>query len=353
QRQLLGQNQTSGPRRSPAQAGHARVRLSRGLVAEVQAEGVTGIKALFRLLSWRDGGFAFAPTDPGQPGDIQRPVGELLLEGLRQADEIPALRARLPGATLRLRLAPGQAPLADESHPVTAEVVTFAMAGLSLAEMLERSKATDFAVLKSLAALVEGGRVATSPRSAEQLESRLLLPPAAIHALKATLARGEPVGGEGAGRLLVGWFDASPLGAWLRALAAVQGFRSEPSTASAVGLGTVGQLELAEDLTLDRVALPGQSPARPVWGPLGAGAIGALLLAPPKPEPALGELATLAVRELGAVVVVSGRASVPEDGLPAEAIAVPGGGVDALRELLLRAARPAARPQPAPTKAGA
>ncbi len=344
--QILGQNRKSGVLRVAGPLGIARLRLSAGVVAEAEAEGASGIKALFRLLLWREGGFAFAPGEPGPAGDIGRSVGELLLEGLRQADEIAGLRARLPDPTLPLRLTPRAELLDGEQRPLTAELLALVRGGATLAELLDRSPATDHALLQELGTLIEKGIVVPAAAPARR-ESRPLVPAATLHTLRARLQRLSPGRAAGSGKLLLGWTDAALLSACLRELGAVRELRGDPTFAPAVGIGTVGQLELAEGLVIDLLALPAAAELRPLWAPFGAGAIGCLLLLPEPIGPAHAELATLAARRIGAVVIVPGRSELPGD-FPPEAAAVTGGAVEALREILIRASRLGGRPFAAP-----
>ena len=87
---------------------------------------MVGEKALWRLLTRREGQFAFVPGGGGggeAEDRIGRKVEELVLEGLRQADELARLLPSMPAATDVLERAVHPSELPPGLHPVTEEVV--------------------------------------------------------------------------------------------------------------------------------------------------------------------------------------------------------------------------------------
>ncbi|MHB8419953.1 MAG: DUF4388 domain-containing protein [Myxococcales bacterium] len=342
--QVLGQNRKSGRLELEGPRGIARVRLSGGEVAEARAEGTSGVKALFRLLQWKEGLFSFVPGEPAQGGDIHKPVEELLLEGLRQSDELPALRAALPDPEAPLALTAAADQLTGEQHPVTEEVLTLCRAGAATAgEILERSRATDFATAQALLTLLRRGILApASGASPVRREQRPLLPPGGAHSLRARLRQ---PGGDGPsrGKLLFAAVEPAALAVFLGKLAALpQVHLAERGTAHPV-FGTAGRLELSDDLGLDLVVLPAAAACRPLWQPFSARALGAALLpveAGPKAE-ALAVLAAFLTRERGLPVVLPGAAALPAElsRLGPNARGVAADPAEALRELLALAIR--------------
>ncbi len=96
--QLLSMNRRSGALVITTPAGTGEVRLASGEVIDAVYRRLEGEKALFRLLGERDGHFAFTPGDPASVRRIASATSRLLMEAMRQVDEVRRLRAELAPA---------------------------------------------------------------------------------------------------------------------------------------------------------------------------------------------------------------------------------------------------------------
>jgi CheY-like chemotaxis protein len=77
------------------------------IVCASTSDGLAGAEAVFRLLSWNGGRFAFATTPPVRGVPIRARFEQLLLEGLRRLDEQRRyLAAPMESGLLRLRNVP-------------------------------------------------------------------------------------------------------------------------------------------------------------------------------------------------------------------------------------------------------
>lgn len=115
-----------------------------------------GVKALSRMLAWRDGFFEFRPgMEPLPHPDAPMPIDSAIADALRLAEQV----ARLPGA----RFAPDTRFLiadecrSDTQTPLEDSVVELAAAGATLREMLDRLPDTDAAIHSAVDALAEQG----------------------------------------------------------------------------------------------------------------------------------------------------------------------------------------------------
>ena len=79
-------------------AAAAGVFFSGGEVVHAYCPPEEGAPAIFQLLKWREGRFAFIKTGPPGRRTIHDDLQNLLLEGLRQLDEFNELHDRLPPA---------------------------------------------------------------------------------------------------------------------------------------------------------------------------------------------------------------------------------------------------------------
>src|SRR5512145_1927805 len=86
--QILSVNRKTGRLTVEREGERAVISLRDGRVLDAGLGAVSGEKALFRLLTRREGQFAFVPGQLADTAErIDRRVEELMLEGLRQADE--------------------------------------------------------------------------------------------------------------------------------------------------------------------------------------------------------------------------------------------------------------------------
>jgi DNA-binding response OmpR family regulator len=323
--QILAVNRKSGRLALEREGEQAEIFLDQGRVVDARAGAVQGEKAIFRLLTLREGQFAFVPaaTSPdfhgpaergrggGFAGEarIDRRVEELVLEGLRQGDELAAILPELPqvGEAVELAVQPRDIPAG--LHPVTAEVVSLLDRPRTLREVVDGCAASDLEAYRALHALLERGyaRRAAAPAAPEEVPP--LLAPHELHALRARISRGRSSGPQTVGKVVLAGGGPLARRAALARFQAVPGWRPE-AAAPVSGFGTVGRLALGDGLRVDVAELPGDRALRPLWRPFAAGAVGALVLLPAEEiEPLLEELA----RTLRLPIVVCGpsEASVP------------------------------------------
>lgn len=121
-------------------------------------EEVPPLKSVFRMLTWTRGTFELGPPDERQmPGEVQASVQELLMEGLRQIDELNNLRDRLPDLGARLFLQHPLVPALRDLEPLELDVFQLAFNYQHLATVLNKSQATDLDTAKTVLKLIEAG----------------------------------------------------------------------------------------------------------------------------------------------------------------------------------------------------
>lgn len=338
--QVLSVNRKTGRLAVEREGERAEVYLRDGRVVDAGLGAIGAEKALWRLLTRREGSFAFHPGASAEQERIERRLDELLLEGLRQADELAALLPGLPAPADRIELAVPVTELPGGLHPVTEEVVGLLAVPRAFTELLDRCHASDLEAARAVSALLERGfarrKEATPPPAAAAVA---LLQPHELHALRARVARGRSSGTQTVGKVVV--VGGGPLSrrAALSRFATLPGFAPAPEAPLGGTFGTLGRLVLGDGVRLDLVELPGEPEQRPLWHPFAAGAVGALVLLPADDAaPLLHELA----RTLRLPLVVCGPSA---DAVPRELRDAPGGmafegsdAAEALRALLAGAA---------------
>jgi DNA-binding response OmpR family regulator len=365
--QILSVNRKTGRLAVEREGERAEVLLAEGRIADARLGPTAGEKALWRLLTRREGQFAFVPAAPaggdrpGQPAAeprITRKLEDLILEGLRQADELARLLPATPAPTDLVELSVAPAEIPAGLHPVTEEVLALLDRPRPFQEVLDRCRASDLEATRAVLALLERGfarRREGTPPPGEALD---LLAPHELHALRARIARGRSSGAQTVGKIVVAGGGPLARRAALARFQTVPGFRAEeafggPGSGGSGfgasggfgtfgGFGTLGRLALADGVRVDLTELPGERAQRPLWRPFASGAVGALVLLPADGvDGLLEELAKV----LRLPVVVCGPS---EAAVPAVLREAPGGfafhGSDAAEGLRALLAEAGARP---------
>lgn len=342
--QILAMNKRTG--RLTLSHGNARgeVFMNAGRAVNARFGEVEGEKALFRLLSFADGTFAFSPGPPSNRIRLERSMEDALLESARQADERARLWEALPPPATRVVLAQ-EAPAPVDPHPVTAEVLRLMGQPRRVSDVLDLSASPDLEVMGAVKALLESGHLVV--KEGEDPADRPLLAPAEAHALRARLLRGRAVRGPVVATIVVCGHGPRVGRVMLSGLPHLVAVASEPGCLRS-GFGTLGRLEIGEHLHVDFLMLPTAEAARPLWKPFCNAALGGLVLE--ANEGALDLARFLAFDLRLPMVVAAGSASaglIDSDLLPAALRGAPSGAQvmltdlrAALRAVLLGALQP-------------
>lgn len=328
--QMLKLNRRSGRLEVTRNSETGAVVVAEGRPVDAELGTVQGEKALFRLLTWTEGNFAFVPGSPPGAPRISRGMDDALFEGMRQADELKRLEPLLPPWKALLLRGPGPLP----SDAAAAAVLQTLQEPHTLAELLDRSPEADVSVLETLVPLLRRGLVRVS-EAAGVAEAGPLLAAAEVHALRARLLRVRPGTRAMVAKVLV---CGAGTDRTRRFLAQLPNLAAGPDEVTALerGFGTVGRLELGESLRLDFCVLPQGDAARPLWRPFSACAVGVLVLDREEETLALG--AALAYQRRLRVVCLLPEVPSLLAAAPAGAQAVVASAEAALRALLVPAA---------------
>ena len=156
--QLLGTSKKSGILVVQSDDDVGKIYMRKGTVyfASINdLDEVPPLKSVFRILTWTSGTFELEPSDERPiPGEINASVQELLMEGLRQIDELNALRDRLPDLDARLVLVhPLEAPLRNLDAKEL-DILQLAINFGHVATVLNKSPATDLETASLLLKLI-------------------------------------------------------------------------------------------------------------------------------------------------------------------------------------------------------
>jgi DNA-binding response OmpR family regulator len=293
--QVLRMNRRSGLLELESEGRHGTLFLSEGEVVDAEVGKFRGEKAFYRTLEWTAGKFEFRPQQVVLKPRIKRPGENLILEGLRQLDEVVTLRARLAPPGTRLELVKRFEGSPERLKPVTREILKLLQYFSSLDDILNQSAFLDLELCQTLALLVDRSIVAVA---APRPESRAAAQEVPLLTLEESLKLSYQLGvgrEEGprvwSGKVLIIPETAALLRPFLESLSRLREFRIEASVVlgqagDTVPLGPVGTIQVLEGTELILYSLPGEAAYRPLWASLANGAVGGLVLAsrfPPFP----------------------------------------------------------------------
>jgi CheY-like chemotaxis protein len=293
--QILRMNRRSGLLELEMEGRRGTLFLSEGEVVDAEAGRFRGEKAFYRTLQWEGGRFEFRPQPVKVPPQIKRPGENLILEGLRQIDEVNRLRASLAPPDTRLELVRRFEGPPERLKPVTREIIKLLEYFRSLDDILDQSTLLDLELCAALQTLVERKIVAVVAARDERKSTAAARPLLSLEeALKLSYQLG--VGREEgprawSGKVLLASEDGELLRRFLESLSRLKGFRIDASVVlerqgEALPFGPVGTLQVLEGTDLVLYALPGEAAFRPLWEALANGAVGGIVLArafPPFP----------------------------------------------------------------------
>ncbi|MCB9556979.1 MAG: DUF4388 domain-containing protein [Deltaproteobacteria bacterium] len=166
--QLLSTSKKSGTLELQTDDGVGRIFLRQGQVYYAALEGVAienPHKALYRILRWESGVFELQPPDDRTfEQEIEDSTEGLLMEAMRQIDEINRFKETLPELGAKIQLAqPMPVPLRDLS-PGELDIVQIVMQHETLADVIDHHPKTDLDAYEAVAQLLSKGMIESDPK---------------------------------------------------------------------------------------------------------------------------------------------------------------------------------------------
>jgi predicted component of type VI protein secretion system len=159
--QLLGTSKKTGQLIVRSEEDVGKIHLRKGVVVFASINDLTEVrplKSVYRMLTWSQGSFDLAPLDDRPaPGEINASVQELLMEGLRQIDELNALHEKLPDLNAQVAVPRPLAPQLSALSPLELDVFQLAFNSEQLSAVLDASPGTDLETVKAVLHLLDAG----------------------------------------------------------------------------------------------------------------------------------------------------------------------------------------------------
>jgi hypothetical protein len=257
--QVLSMNRRTGVLSVATATGAGEVRIFEGEVLDAVYRRLEGEKALYRLLGERDGSFAFVPGGTASLRRVTVGTSMLVMEAMRQFDEVARLRNELaPGGDA---LVVGEPP-SESASKLEREIVQLLQAPRSVDEILDEVQSPDLHILHIMKELAVRGGLRRIPRAA--LVTRLASDDR-LQMLRALVTRLGKEGFSGAPRIAIAAPPhrlASLAGAILRIEDALPPLDAPPSAPVPHQLAT---LRFGETVELSVIGFPMVGNFAPLW----------------------------------------------------------------------------------------
>lgn len=281
--QVLGVNRKGGTLSLTSDAGRGAIFMRDGQVINARLGRVAGEKAFFRLLGWTEGEFCFSPGVAGVEALIAASADHLIIEGLRQMDEMNAQAATLPAVDLHLELKVPKDRLPLGLRPTTQEILMLTEFYPRVQDLLDHCPRPDFEVLQVLKVLIENGLLEErkAPGVAEIIREPLLSADEILSIKDHFGDRDAPLD-EVSVKLLLLVASAADLRNFLQVLQGLPEFEPAPDPllgGERFGLGDLGRLRITETFSLRLFVLPATAEYGPLWAPFRRHLFGAISLA--------------------------------------------------------------------------
>jgi hypothetical protein len=157
--QLFSTSKKSGALVIRTEEDIGRIFLQKGIIYYATINDLNDlppIKCIFRMLTWQKGLFDFDASDLREfPKPVDVTVQEILMESLRQLDELNAFRDQLPALSARLVLDTPIVPPLRDLTPEDLDVLQLAHNFNRFATLLDRSLATDVDTARIVLKLIQ------------------------------------------------------------------------------------------------------------------------------------------------------------------------------------------------------
>lgn len=257
--QLLSMNRRTGVLTISTPRGAGELRIADGEVLDAVFRRLEGEKAFYRLLGERDGTFVFSPGGPPTMARLTRGTSALLMEGMRQTDEVERLRDELgKGGYAYIATAEG---LEDEPR-IVGDILSSLARPRTLEELIDELPQLDLEILQVLRDLLERGMLRRVERQSSLFS---LASPEQIPLLRALAARLVRPGFSGPLRVVIA---AAPsrihaLGHSLLRLAGASASAEPPPTAPVPH--EMSQIRLGDGFDMTILGLPLVDAFSPIW----------------------------------------------------------------------------------------
>ncbi|PLX82230.1 MAG: hypothetical protein C0616_02515 [Desulfuromonas sp.] len=269
--QVMNLNRRDGTLTLTRGTDKGEVFLLGGQVVEAKLGQVAGEKAFFRLLTWFEGNFQFRHGEVPVEPRITIPTDHLILDGVRQNDEMNAQRDSLPAPSSEVVLLVPQEHLPSGLRPTTQEILLLLQNMRKVQDVLDHGSRPDFEILQILRALLDKGILSTRERG-QDVANRVepLLSTEDVLVVKDSFGESDALLQEATAKLVLLVARGEELRGLVQVLQAMPEFEADVSLAGSrreLLFGDIGQLQVADTLKIRLFSLPATDETAPLWRP--------------------------------------------------------------------------------------
>lgn len=266
--QMLSMNRKSGIIQVEGEGMAGSIYIDRGDIVSAVALNTMGEKALYRLISLREGRFRFLPQKVEVRRTIHTSSQQALLEGLRHLDEIKNLGGDLPAPNDSVILAKNARSVIGGSG-VIREVVLLAEFCNTVKDLVNNCSYPDLVVYETLIQLKNRGVLRIGDFETPRAKSEFL-PPEDLARLRTRIEENGDLAESGEGRIVFFLPDAGLLEGIVLALGQLREFELETAFISlrregASPIGMFGKLRIGEGSRLLLYTFPYLRSTSPLW----------------------------------------------------------------------------------------
>jgi pSer/pThr/pTyr-binding forkhead associated (FHA) protein len=164
--QLLSTSRKSGVLSIRGESGLGKIYLRKGQIYYASIDDSFDLaprKAVYRLLTWQSGTFELEPPDERDVlEEIKESTEALLMEGVRQLDELRRIEAELPPRQSMLAMIHPLQPALKELSPAELDAFQTVLNYGTLQAVLDKSTLTDLETAQSILSLMQRGYIAVT-----------------------------------------------------------------------------------------------------------------------------------------------------------------------------------------------
>ncbi len=283
--QIFSMNKKDGTITIYSDKGNGFIYLQEGGIINATFEKVEGVKAFYRLLTIKNGKFEFIPHRALTPIRITSTTESLLMEGMRQIDEMKKNKDILPPLDAVVKLKKKLSELPKQVRTITQEVLLLLEFYNKVEDIVDNCTFPDYDVLRVLVALLEKGIIEIVQHATPKVTNRegTLLENEEIFKLLEVVSINKHTKLEShRGRVIVLSANYNSLKTFINSINNMPKFTLNSSFAVSnrddVVFGEIGLVSLTELLSIEIISVPPLIEYGPLWMALSSSAVGAIVL---------------------------------------------------------------------------
>ena len=266
--QMLSLNQKSGIVQVEGEKASGSIYIERGEIVSAATQNITGEKALFRMLPLKKGKFRFLPGKVGVRRTIHAPSQHVVLEGMRQFDELQKLGDVKPAPNESVVLG-RDARVVSRAGGVVREILLLAEFCNRVEDVVNNCSSPDLLVYRTLLQLKKRGILRIGAFEPLPVKSEFL-PPEDLARLRSRMEERTSFAGGATGRIAFFLPDSSLLEGIVKALGQFREFEVDGAffalrRKEGFPIGRFGRIRAGEGNFLLLYAFPYLRSSSPIW----------------------------------------------------------------------------------------